>query len=41
MYATWKDIQDSEYYNYTIRIISHVSQNIKIKWKGITWQKSL
>lgn len=41
MYGTWKDIQDSEYYNYTIRIISHISQNIKIKWKGITWQKSL
>lgn len=39
MYTTWKDIQDSEYYNYAIHIISHVSQTIKLK--GITGQKSL
>lgn len=43
MYATWKDTQDSEieYMNYAVRIISNISQTIKIKLKGITWQKSL
>lgn len=34
-------IQDSEtkYYNYAIPIIPHITQMIKSKLKGITWQR--
>lgn len=32
-------IQDSKYYNYAVPIISHITQMIKSKLKGITWQR--